>query len=229
MTSAKKLVKTFALVSGTVFVSLFLKQNLTVHALPQTLINQNATDARIINLAQAQNFPSSQINNNNVRKIEQNLVNTVWTGKYSVYSSVYATQLIIKSLASGYIGGEIVHKEISPGNTGLLRTKIAGDIITQYLVDSKGNGSFQWVDQDWTTPEQLAKLPIKDIRQLIRLKRFRGMEYDNGSDGQDWSSNREYRLLLQGNQLTGTVGVPADVYGKADDTSQNGELVLQKN
>ena len=96
------------------------------------------------------------------------------------------------------------------------------------MVDSKGNGSFQWVDQDWTTPEQLAKLPIKDTRQLIRLKRFRGMEYDNSSDDRHWSSNREYRLLLQGNQLTGSVGIPADAYGSGDNTRSNGDLVLQK-
>jgi hypothetical protein len=78
MTSAKKLVKAFVLVSGTVFVSLLLKQNLMVHAMPisRTLINQSKTDARIINLAQAQNVPSSQINDN-VRTIEKSLVNTV--------------------------------------------------------------------------------------------------------------------------------------------------------
>ncbi|WP_208346743.1 hypothetical protein, partial [Aetokthonos hydrillicola] len=220
MTHTKKLVKSSVLILGTVFASFFLKQTLPVHAVSvsRSSINKSTTDTRIINLAQSQNISSFQTNGN-ARDIEKALVNTVWVGKYRVYSVVHTTQLIIKSVATGYIGGEMVHKEISPGNEGLLRVKVAGDIITQYLVDLKGDGSFQWVDQDWTTPEQLAKISIKETRQLIRLKRFRGMEYKTASNGAPWSSNREYRLLLQGNQLTGTVAVPAPSYGSSENRS----------
>lgn len=180
-----------------------------------------------IDIVQAQNSSNQEINKERAI-IEKELLNTTWTGTYKVYSDVHDTTLTIKNINSGYIGAEIIHKEISPGNQGFLRVKVAGDILTQYLIDLNKKGSFVWIDEDGITPEELAKASIKSKRQLIRLKRFRGLDYKNVSKLRGWNSNREYRLILQNNELRGSVGIPLERYGKSDVTRDDGTFVLQK-
>ena len=152
---------------------------------------------------------------------ENKLRNTAWQGEYDVYNHAYSTTLTIEIVQGGYVGGEITH-EPSAGSTGRLHARVAGDILNQYQV----NGDF--VDQDRIAPEVLAKLP-KDAptRQLIRVKRVRGVEFVNGTDDSSWSTNREYRLTLEVDKLTGVVQIPAERYGENENLSDEGKIRLQ--
>jgi len=136
--------------------------------------------------------------------LEQRLRNTTWQGTYSVNDDNFTTTLKLVVVQSGYVGGEVIHSEGAETGGGYLHSRVTGDIISQYQI----NGVF--LDEDRISPEELAKLPL-DVpnRQLIRIKRVRALEFKNDGDGSSWSTNREYRLVLENNILSGSVGIPA--------------------
>lgn len=64
-------------------------------------------------------------------------------------------------------------------------------------------------------------------RQLIRIKRMRALAFrDNNASFAGWSTNREYRLVLENGILSGTVGIPTDYYGSSNGATQIGSITL---
>ena len=165
-------------------------------------------------------------------ELENTLTGAVWVGDYIIGDWELETILEFKSVCAGYIGALITHKQINPGGEGFFRGKIAGDIIIQYYTDPNNNGSYDWIDADQLSSEDLTRLNIQDERQIIRLKRFRGIEYIQGKNTSGgtatWNQNREYRLILKDGVLTGSVGVPPETYNEGLGTSENGEITLQE-
>jgi len=155
-------------------------------------------------------------------QLEQKLRNTKWIGTYKIGSGNYATTLSFMAVQNGYIGGEVIHGSTAT-DEGYLHARVAGDIINQYQV----NGAF--FDEDSLTAAQIAALPITTTgRHIIRVKRMRGLEYRNGTTMGSWSTNREYRMVLENGILSGTVAIPAGNYGEAEDTSEYGTVTLQE-
>jgi hypothetical protein len=160
-------------------------------------------------------------------KLEQSLRNTTWKGKYAVNDDNFTTILNLFVVQNGYVGGEIIHSESIEEGDQYIHTRVTGDIVTQFEID----GSF--VDEDRITPEILENLTENTPhRQLIRIKRMRTLEFRNENDGSDggWSSNREYRLILENGLLSGKVGIPNETVGVDDATENDGtiSLVLQQ-
>ena len=152
--------------------------------------------------------------------LEQSLRNTVWKGTYDIYDKSYATTLNLIVVQDGYAGGEVTH-EGQADNPVFLHARVTGDILNQYQID----GVF--TDEDRITSDMLAELPADTpTRQLLRIKRVRAFEFVNAADSTGWSTNREYRMILEDDKLTGIVGVPADRYGSSDGTSDNGDINL---
>jgi hypothetical protein len=167
----------------------------------------------IIKGALAQSSPSEVL--------EQRLRNTTWQGIYSVNNDNFTTTLKLVVVQNGYVGGEVIHSEGVETGGGYLHSRVTGDIITQYQI----NGVF--LDQDRISPTELANLSLDTPnRQLVRIKRVRALEFKNDADGSSWSTNREYRVVLENNMLSGSVGIPATSYGEGDETSENGSIVL---
>lgn len=151
--------------------------------------------------------------------LEQKLRNTVWKGTYDINNESYITTLTFVVVQDGYVGGEVVH-EGQGSNTKFLHARVTGDILNQYQI----NGVL--TDEDRIDPAVLEGLPIDTpTRQLIRIKRVRAIKFTNGSNS-SWSTNREYRMTLEADKLTGIVGIPADTYGSDDGTSDNGNVNL---
>jgi len=151
--------------------------------------------------------------------LEQKLRNTVWKGTYDVHGDSYTTSLTLVVVQDGYVGGEVVHE--GQGDNGSLQARVTGDILNQYQI----NGVF--TDEDRIDPSVLEGLPTDTpTRQLIRIKRVRAIKFTDGSDGSFWNTNREYRMTLENDKLTGIVGIPADTYGSDDGTSDNGNVNL---
>jgi len=68
--------------------------------------------------------------------LEQQLRGTLWKGKYQTSSSLYHTELRIKSVQAGFIGGEILHTtKDKPDPSSFLNAKVVGDIVTQFLIE----------------------------------------------------------------------------------------------
>jgi hypothetical protein len=177
---------------------------------------------------------------------QQLLLNTRWKGEYRSTKNIYLTELEIKSVQSGFIAGEILHQTPDPEASSLLRAEVAGDIKTQYWVDEKADGNSVWMEvsdyealvvtineandklkpnKDNTLPEKTPIPAIQATRQLITLKRTRGIEYRHTSSY--WGSQSEYRLSLENNKLSGSVVSPSDKYGFKESSSGNGIIELQ--
>ncbi len=155
--------------------------------------------------------------------LEQQLRNSTWQGIYDVNDDSFSSTLTLVVVQDGYVGGEIIHSEPAEQGGGYLHSRVTGDIVTQYQV----NGTF--MDEDRLSPEELANLSLDTPnRQLIRIKRVRALKFINDGDGSAWSTNREYRLILQDNMLVGSVGIPNDSYGQGDATSENGNISLMR-
>ncbi|TXI29126.1 MAG: hypothetical protein E6Q60_05645 [Nitrosomonas oligotropha] len=151
-------------------------------------------------------------------QLEQKLRNTIWKGTYVISDLALATTLQLVVVQDGYVGGEITHTTTN----GYLKTRVTGDIITQYKVVN------DFIDEDRIDPKILSNLPINtETRQLIRIKRMRALEFKNDSAA-GWSANREYRLILEDSVLSGVVGIPNDIYGVDDATTGNGSISLVK-
>ena len=154
-------------------------------------------------------------------QLEQGLRNTTWVGKYLFDQYNFTTTLNLVVVQDGYVGGEIVHGEINNAD-GYLHSRVTGDIITQYQIGSS------FIDEDRILPDVLASLPLDTpTKQLIRIKRVRALQFQNGSLN-GWSTNREYRMRLENGLLTGSVGVPDDLYGSGDVTNENGSILLSQ-
>lgn len=151
-------------------------------------------------------------------QLEQRLRNTTWKGSYAVNNDNYTTTLKLVVVQDGYVGGEIIHSESEAEGGGYLHTRVTGDILTQYQIGDT------FVDEDRIVLVELP--PSIESRQLVRIKRVRAIEFINDGDGSVWNTNREYRMTLEDNILTGVVGVPNDVYGSGDETSENGSITL---
>lgn len=178
--------------------------------------------------AQGQALFCNDFEDSGLSELERELRDTRWTGTYEIFDNVHDTVFVVESVASGYIGGTMTHQEISPGDAGFLEVKVAGDVIPQLLVDIDGDGSPEWLDEDQIDPTVRPTLTVLDSRQLIRLKRFRGLDFRPTSNGNQWSQNREYRLMLEDGLLSGAVGVPPDTYGEGSGTTENGVLMLSQ-
>jgi len=154
-------------------------------------------------------------------QLEQRLRNTTWKGSYAVNNDNLITTLKLVVVQDGYVGGEIIHTEPESEGGGYLHTRVTGDIITQYQIGDA------FIDEDRIASEVLAGLsPTTETRQLVRIKRVRAIEFINDSDGSVWNTNREYRMTLEDNILTGVVGLPNRNYGSDDGTSGNGSITL---
>ncbi|WP_069470893.1 hypothetical protein [Candidatus Marithrix sp. Canyon 246] len=157
-------------------------------------------------------------------QLEQKLRNTIWKGKYLINDQVHLTALQLNIVQNGYVGGRILHSDAAKASEydHYLEAVVTGDILSQYKIDGK------FVDIDYISQEVLDKLPSNTAtRYLIRIKRVRALGFKNdANDNGSWSTNREYRMILEGDQLKGVVGIPNDVYGSSDGTSENGEITL---
>jgi hypothetical protein len=154
-------------------------------------------------------------------QLEQSLRNTTWIGTYLVNDDSFSTTLKLVVVQDGYVGGEVIHSEPESEGGGYLHARVTGDILSQYQI----NGSY--VDEDSLSSEALNTLPVDTVtRQLIRIKRVRALKFINDGDGSKWSTNREYRMVLENGMLSGSVGVPNDTYGSGDATSENGNILL---
>jgi hypothetical protein len=153
--------------------------------------------------------------------LEQKLRNTTWQGTYTISDNSYTTNLNLVVVQNGYVGGEITHSQINGDKRGFLNARLTGDIITQFEI----NGSF--VDEDRVNTEDFNQL-TEDTpnRQLIRIKRMRAFDFVTSSGSSGWSTNREYRLILDNGALSGSVGIPNEIYGTSDGTSENGTINL---
>ncbi len=163
------------------------------------------------------------IQNSLGEKLEQKLRNTTWQGTYAINGINYTTTLNLVVVQDGYVGGEIIHYD-EEGNS-FLHVRVTGDIVTQFKI----NGVF--VDEDRITQETLENL-LEDTpnRQLIRIKRMRSLEFRKDTN-LEWSANREYRLVLENETLSGTVGIPNEFIGTDDGVYDIGtiELIRQQN
>ena len=161
----------------------------------------------------------SEIQDSRSDILEQSLRNTTWEGNYAINDSNFTTTLNLVVVQNGYVGGEIIHSESVQEGNQFLHARLTGDIVTQFEI----NNSF--VDEDRIDTDILNSLPENTPnRQLIRIKRMRTLEFRNGNSS--WSTNREYRLVLENGVLSGTVGIPNDTVGSNDGTSSNGTISL---
>lgn len=152
-------------------------------------------------------------------QLEQRLRNTIWKGNYVIRDLNYMTILKLVVVQDGYVGGEITHTNSEDG-VGYLHSRVTGDILSQYKIGDT------FIDEDRIEPDVLAKLSsTTETRQLIRIKRVRAIEFID-SDSVAWNTNREYRMRLENDILTGSVGIPNDLYGSGDETSKNGSIAL---
>ncbi len=154
-------------------------------------------------------------------KLEQNLRNTTWEGTYEINNDSFTTTLTLFVVQNGYVGGEIIHSEPVSEGDGYLHTRVTGDIVTQLEIDG------EFIDEDRLAKDVLDSL-AENIphRQLIRIKRMRTLEFRNDTDDSSWSSNREYRLILENGELSGVVSVPSSTIGADDGTSSEGQISL---
>ena len=173
--------------------------------------------------------------------LQQRLRGTTWKGEYKTSKNLYTTELQFKSVQNGFIGGEITHStQDEPEPSSFLHAKVIGDIITQYLIDEKGDGELDWVDaeryqeivttineaNEGNEAEDRTPLPpILDTRQLIRLKRARSIGNTRHASSR-WGSHNEYRLTLENNTLSGNVGSPPETFGTKDVLTGNGLIEL---
>ncbi len=173
--------------------------------------------------------------------LQQRLRGTTWKGEYKTAKNLYTTQLQLKSVQNGFIGGEITHlTKDEPEPSSFLHAKVVGDITTQYLIDEKGDGDLDWVDveryQEIVTTineanegkegEDRTPIPlISNTRQLIRLKRTRSIGKPIHASSR-WGSHNEYRLTLENNTLIGNVGSPPESFGTQDVLTGNGLIEL---
>ncbi len=173
--------------------------------------------------------------------LQQRLRGTTWKGEYKTSKNLYTTELQFKSVQNGFIGGEIIHStQDEPEPSSFLHAKVTGDIITQYLIDEKGDGELDWVDveryQEIVTTineanegkevDEITPIPlILDTRQLIRLKRARSIGNTRHASSR-WGSHNEYRLTLENNTLSGNVGSPPESFGTKDVLTGNGLIEL---
>lgn len=155
--------------------------------------------------------------------LEQQLRDTVWAGTYQSVNNLYLTELRFKTVQNGLIAGEMVHKTADPEASNLLRAEVAGNIVTQYLLDVKGDGQWVWVNANEVKYEGF--MPPSNIRYLITLKRLRGLEFRHTSSS--WGSQSEYRLTLENNKLAGSVGTPSERYG-SDEWTGLGLISLEQ-
>ncbi|OQW94258.1 MAG: hypothetical protein BWK79_06835 [Beggiatoa sp. IS2] len=164
--------------------------------------------------------------------LEQQLRGTIWKGDYRTNTNLYRTELQLLTVENSFVGGQVTHTTADPESPVFLRAEVAGNIVTQYLIDAVGTGELTWVDSDQIDYKKLPAntiIPPDDaarIRQLLRLKRTRALEFKNSTIG--WGSNSEYRLVLVNTELTGSVGTPPDRYTGSDVMTGNGEIVLKQ-
>jgi hypothetical protein len=59
---------------------------------------------------------------------------------------------------------------------------------------------------------------------------MRALEFNSAgsSANSGWNANREYRLLLDGDVLSGVVGIPNEIYGANNTTTGSGSITLVK-
>jgi len=155
-------------------------------------------------------------------QLEQRLRNTTWKGSYVINDNNYTTTLKFVVVQDGYVGGEVIHTEPETEGVAYLHSRVTGDILTQYQIGDV------FIDEDRMATDVLANLPsTTQTRQLIRIKRVRAIKFIDDSDGSSsWGTNREYRMRLDDNILTGSVGTPNETYGTGDETSENGSITL---
>ncbi len=151
----------------------------------------------------------------------QRLRGTTWTGTYSAPQNQYVTELYFQSIQNGFVGGEMIHKTADAEPATFLRAKVVGDIITQYLVTEHDESVWKNAE-DVVDEEQFAT--ITATRSLIRMKRIRALEAHHTGSG--WGTNNEYRLTLEDNRLTGSVGTPSDKFSNNDAMTGNGIIEL---
>jgi len=177
--------------------------------------------------------------------LQQHLRGSVWKGEYKTSKNLYLTEFEIKSVQNGFIAGEMTHttgekSEEDSTPSSHLKAKMAGDIVTQYLIDENNDDNLVWVsvaryqeivaeiaekNQGKEGDDITSNPEILDTRHLIRLKRMRPIgDFKHASSR--WGSHHEYRLTLEQDKLTGNVGNPPDSFGSQDVLVGNGQITL---
>ena len=212
------------------------EQVITFHWILSLSFNPNNTTFQVIDAIPQNPFEP--------KVLQQRLRGTVWRGDYRTAQNLYSTELQIKSVQAGFVGGEITHTTLDePDRSSFLTTKVVGDITTQYLIDEEGEGVLVWVDvpryqtivaeingeneeNAGKEGEEIIPAPaILDSRHLIWLKRAKSIgEYKHASSR--WGSHNEYRLVLDNNRLFGNVGTPSDSYGPENALTGIGDIEL---
>jgi len=177
------------------------------------LLGFNPDDASFHLLSAGQQISDAEL-------FAQRLRGTTWTGTYNAPQNQYVTELYFQSVQDGFVGGEMVHKTADAEPATFLRAKVVGDIITQYLVTERDESI--WKNAEDVNEEQFAT--ITATRLLMRMKRIRALEMHHAGSG--WGTNNEYRLTLEDNRLTGSVGTPDDKFSNNDAMTGNGIIEL---
>ncbi len=173
-----------------------------------------------------------------VKLVQQRLRDTIWKGDYKTSSNFYETELHIKVVQAGFIGAEVIHYTLEkPEPSSFLNTKLIGDIYSQYLIDTDQEGDLDWVyvDEyerivaeinDESKESEFDAIPkILAIRHLMRLKRGRKIGTPRHSNS-SWGTFNEYRLTIENDQITGSVGKPLERYGDKNTLTGNGSIEL---
>jgi hypothetical protein len=168
------------------------------------------------------NLLNVELQSSDTELLQQRLLQTHWTGTYTTSKNLYLTELTLKTVQNGFIGGEVIHRTADPETSNLLRAEVGGSITTQYFIDPQGKNEWIWVNANEVTVETLVSNP--PVRHLIRLKRLRGLEFKHTNSR--WGSQSEYRLVLENNRLTGDVGTPPEDYTNNDGLTGIGLIEL---
>ncbi len=93
--------------------------------------------------------------------LQQQLSGTVWKGEYITSKNVYDTELRLKVVQAGFVGGEIIHTvREEPDPSSFLHATVAGDIVTQFLInDSVDDDKIDnFIDKQAVDEEEIDKI-----------------------------------------------------------------------
>ena len=166
--------------------------------------------------------------------LQQLLLNTTWSGKYySAGKHVYATTLNFKMIQDSLVFAEVKHATTEAEPENELHADLAGYVETQYSTkDEEGETTWvsaQEVEESLSNEEEGDDILLAHdsrTRHLLTLKRTRGYTFTHTTS--NWGSHAEYRLVIEGNDLSGSVGTPSNQYGSNSGLKGTGSIELQQ-
>ena len=153
-----------------------------------------------------------------VEQLQQSIRNTQWSGHYGADCNS-PTDFQVISVQDGFVNGRMTHKAAFGFAAASWDGYVSGVIVVEYQVGST------WTASDALTLSQTTALTSDTPNRLrMRLKRVSAIEIL--SDSVIWYTNREYRLLKEGNSISGEVGNPADMFGSSSGLTSSCPLTL---